>query len=670
MKRLTRIFPVFTLLAGAICALLRGQLYGALDEKGLIPAGHPAYLPLGFVTVLFALLLGLHYLWGKTRDYRIFCKLPVQTIGCLVGAAGLLYLYVSTPEEAGLFHILKLVAALCLLILAFFRLKAKKPSLAIFAALSLSLMLLCFGQYRQWGAYTQLQGYLFPALSALFTSLYSLYYLMMELPERPGKLAFFCNQAALFCCLVCLSTPLWPYYLCLALWLASGLFTQPYTMTLPKEVLQCIHKLEKAGHSAYVVGGCVRDALLGLTPHDYDLCTNATPEQLCQIFRNNQLVRSGEKHGTIGVVLHHKVYEITTYRTEGSYTDNRHPDGVTFVDRVEEDLARRDFTVNAMAYHPKTGYVDPFGGQQDLSDGILRAVGDPQTRFQEDALRILRGVRFACRFGLSPEAETEKAMQELVPLLDNLAAERVFSELTQILCHAKTEDILRYSHVLVQAVPELSPCLGFQQHSRYHIYDVYTHTGHVLGNTAADPALRWAALLHDVGKPQTFTQDDKGEGHFFGHAQISAQIADEVLHRLKASNALREQVVFLIAHHMDDLSADTALLRRKLSKYGSNNLKKLIQLQQADMGSKKRRPNGSFEKMLSIVDKLEQEEGQLKISDLAIDGHDLMALGYPAGPQLGSCQKALLQLVLDGELPNTKEALIQKAKALLDEVKE
>ena len=194
-------------------------------------------------------------------------------------------------------------------------------------------------------------------------------------------------------------------------------------MTLPQDVLHLMDKLEKAGFTVYAVGGCVRDAILGLTPHDYDLCTNATPEQICEVFPNYQLIRNGEKHGTIGVVLEHNVYEITTYRTEGNYSDNRHPDEVTFVDRIEEDLARRDFTVNAMAFHPKTGYIDPFGGQKDLRKGILRAVGDPETRFREDALRILRGVRFACRFRLTPEKKTLQAMKNLTPLLEHLAKE-------------------------------------------------------------------------------------------------------------------------------------------------------------------------------------------------------------------------------------------------------
>jgi len=214
-------------------------------------------------------------------------------------------------------------------------------------------------------------------------------------------------------------------------------------MVLPEAVLYCISRLNKAGFDAYCVGGCVRDSLLGIVPHDYDLCTNATPEKIRQVFADHALVLAGEKHGTVGVVIDRQVYEITTFRTEGGYQDSRHPDWVTFVPTVEEDLSRRDFTVNAIAYSPEKGYIDPFGGQRDLSSHVLRAVGDPTTRFTEDALRILRGVRFAVRFALTPEPATEKAMTALAPALDKIARERIFDELCKLLPTVKAADLLR-----------------------------------------------------------------------------------------------------------------------------------------------------------------------------------------------------------------------------------
>ena len=251
-------------------------------------------------------------------------------------------------------------------------------------------------------------------------------------------------------------------------------------MYLPQEVQYCITSLEAAGFEAYAVGGCVRDSLLGLQPSDYDLCTNATPEEISQVFSGHQLLHHGEKHGTVGVVLNEQVFEITTFRTEGDYEDARHPGWVAFVKSVEEDLARRDFTVNAMAYHPKKGYIDPFGGQADLKDKILRTVGNPEARFREDALRILRGARFSTRFALKPEPKTMETMVRLAPLMDNLARERVFEELCKLICTATAEDLLRFSPIITQVIPELVPAVGFQQHSPHHRYDVFTHTAHVV----------------------------------------------------------------------------------------------------------------------------------------------------------------------------------------------
>ena len=342
-------------------------------------------------------------------------------------------------------------------------------------------------------------------------------------------------------------------------------------MKLPEQVLTCIHTLEEAGYAAYCVGGCVRDSLLGLTPHDYDLCTNATPDQIAALFSHHTLVRSGEKHGTIGVVFEKNVYEITTFRTEGGYQDSRHPDWVRFVPTVQEDLSRRDFTVNAMAYNPKEGLVDPFGGQDDLQNKILRAVGEPSLRFTEDALRILRGVRFALRFHLTAEPKTQEAMFRLTPLMDKLARERVFDELCKLLPLVTAQDLLQYRSVITQVIPELSQSVDFDQHSPHHAYDVFTHTAYVVENTPPQLPLRLAALLHDVAKPVVFTQDENGRGHFKGHAGVGAQMADEILRRLKAPNALREQVVFLIERHMLPLEPDRKLLRRRLGKFGVEN---------------------------------------------------------------------------------------------------
>ena len=441
-------------------------------------------------------------------------------------------------------------------------------------------------------------------------------------------------------------------------------------MYLPQEVQYCITALEAAGFAAYAVGGCVRDSLLGLTPADYDLCTNAAPEEIAQVFAGHQLLHHGEKHGTVGVVLDGQVFEITTFRTEGGYEDARHPGWVAFVKTVEEDLARRDFTVNAMAYNPRQGLIDPFGGQKDLQDKILRTVGDPEARFREDALRILRGARFSARFALTPEPVTMETMYKLAPLMDNLARERVFEELCKLICAATAEDLLRFAPLLTQVIPELAPAVGFQQHSPHHRYDVFTHTAHVVAAVSKDLPLRWAALLHDVGKPACFTLDENGRGHFKGHAKVSQELADRILLRLKAPTALRQQVTELIGLHMTKLEPDKKLLRRRLGKLGQERLEQLLILQEADMGSKgtgKQEEMAQFEVLRQLTAEVLSEDACFSIKDLAISGRDLQQIGLAPGPDMGRCLSWLLGQVQDEVLPNERKVLLHTVQKLLEE---
>ncbi len=433
-------------------------------------------------------------------------------------------------------------------------------------------------------------------------------------------------------------------------------------MFLPENVLACIAALEKAGFEAYAVGGCVRDSVLGLTPHDYDLCTNALPEETASLFPGHTLVRSGEKHGTIGVVFGKEVIEITTFRTEGGYQDSRHPGWVRFVPDVKEDLSRRDFTVNAMAYNPKSGYIDPFGGQEDLKNGILRAVGDPTTRFTEDALRILRGVRFGVRFSLTPTEDTLAAMNTLSPLMDNLARERVFDELCKLLPLLKAEDMARYATILTREIPPLAATLDFDQKNPHHIYDVYTHTAFVVENTPKDLSVRWAAILHDCGKPDCFTLDEAGIGHFYGHAEVSAQMADELLLQLKAPTALRERVVFLIEKHMTPLEPDKKILHRRLGQYGIEALQQLVALQKADCIGTGTHSGDRFDQIFALIEEILQEQACLTIKDLGVNGKDLQEIGLAPGKEMGACLTWLLELVQDEKLPNEKEALLAAVK--------
>lgn len=433
-------------------------------------------------------------------------------------------------------------------------------------------------------------------------------------------------------------------------------------MYLPDFVKACIDSLESAGFYTYAVGGCVRDSLLGLTPHDYDLCTEATPEQICQTFQHHRLVLAGIKHGTVAVITHGGPVEITTFRLEGDYRDNRHPGWVRFVSRIEDDLSRRDFTVNAIAYSPYRGFADPFGGQSDLKNRCLRAVGNPTARFREDALRILRGVRFAVRYGLIPDEETEAAMTTQAPLMDHLARERVFDELCKLLPLVNTEDLLRCRPILTQILPELAPMVDFDQHSPYHAYDLFTHTAHVTGAVPPSLPLRWAALLHDIGKPGTFYLDEDGRGHFPGHAKRGEEMADHILRRLKAPNALREQVTALIARHMTPLEPDRKLLRRRLGKYGMAGTLDLLALQKADFSSKGcQEVSSHFQDTLTILQQLEAEQACLTLRDLAVNGRDLLQLGFHPGPEIGACLNRLFLMVQDETLPNSRDRLLQAA---------
>ncbi len=434
-------------------------------------------------------------------------------------------------------------------------------------------------------------------------------------------------------------------------------------MYIPSSVLELMDRLENAGFECRCVGGCVRDHLMGITPHDYDCCTAATPEEMQEIFADRQLVLAGLKHGTVGVVTAQGVVEITTFRTEGGYADSRHPDWVHFVRDLREDLARRDFTVNAMAYSPRRGLSDPFGGREDLKRGLLRAVGDPEKRFREDALRILRGLRFAARFGFRIEENTRRAMDTEIAGLDALARERVMTELEGFLLAAKADDLLNAANILCRLIPALGPTVGFDQKNPNHIHDVFGHIATVVERVSQTPELRLAALLHDIGKPRCFTLDDGGVGHFYGHAAVSAEIANAVLLELKAPNALREEVVFLVKHHMDRYSAEERTARRLLSRHGLARMERLLEFQACDLGGKGTdAPDESLRELqalLELLRSLAEKEGALTLKTLAVSGRDLMELGMAPGPELGRKLNALLERVLSGALPNDREALLR-----------
>jgi len=440
-------------------------------------------------------------------------------------------------------------------------------------------------------------------------------------------------------------------------------------MTLPTDVADLIRILESAGFPAYAVGGCVRDSLLGRTPHDWDLCTAALPEEMLSLFSGEKIAETGLKHGTLTVIRNHIPYEITTFRTDGIYTDHRRPDSVSFVREIREDLSRRDFTVNAMAYSPRSGLVDLFGGCEDLEKRVIRCVGDPDARFGEDALRILRALRFAAVYDFFLDPETDRAVHARREDLRRVAAERIRAELVKLLCAPAAGRILRaYPDVMAVMIPDIAPMIGYDQRNHHHHFDLWEHTVRAVENVPPEEDLRLAMLLHDTGKPGTCTLDDKGEAHYFGHQALSAEIAARVTENLRCSTAQREHVILLVKNHDIPLrtrdgapATDRRFLLRRLNRFGEEDLRALIQIHRADRiatgYSLPEREDLRMRQRLDALDALLAEKPCYTLKDLAVNGRDLTALGLK-GPEVGKALERLLSDVMDGSLPNEKQALL------------
>lgn len=432
-------------------------------------------------------------------------------------------------------------------------------------------------------------------------------------------------------------------------------------MEIPKYVGAVLQALESAGCEAWCVGGCVRDALSGRLPEDWDVATAARPEETLAVFGSRALP-TGLRHGTVTVKTEGGPVEVTTYRIDGAYRDHRRPESVAFTGSLEEDLRRRDFTVNAMAWSLRGELRDPWGGQEDLRRGILRCVGDPDRRFQEDALRILRGLRFAAVLGLEIEPGTAEALRRNREGLRDIAPERIQAELFKLLPGRKAAEVLRgLPEVFGVFWPELLEMVGFDQRNRHHCYDVWEHTLHALKEAEGDPALRYAALLHDIGKPPTFTLDENGVGHFYGHASASCHLAEEMLRRLKFSNEFRERVVRLIRWHDREIPRTDRGVRRALRLLGKEELRLLLALKRADNLAQAPAYHGrqlEIRKGEAILDRLLAEDACVSLRQLAVNGNDLLDLGF-RGPDVGRVLKELLNKVVDGELPNERESLLR-----------
>lgn len=434
---------------------------------------------------------------------------------------------------------------------------------------------------------------------------------------------------------------------------------------IPEFVKSVLWTLGSAGHQAWCVGGCVRDLRLGREPVDWDVTTSALPEETMAVF-GGRAIPTGLRHGTVTVRTEGQPVEVTTFRKDGAYHDHRRPETVTFTDSLEEDLRRRDFTVNAMALDLRGTFRDPFGGLEDLERGLLRCVGEPDRRFGEDALRILRGLRFSACLGFTPEAETAASIRKNRELLRDIAPERVWVELSRLLTGQWAAEVLRaYPEVVGVFWPELLPMVGFDQRTRHHCYDVWEHTLHALAAVEPDVVLRCTMLLHDVGKPETFTLDDRGHGHFKGHPARSAALAENMLRRLRVDNATRETVVRLVKWHDRNIPRTDQGLRRALRDLGETDLRRLLAVKRADnLAQAHQDLLGEIDRAESILDRLLAEGACVSLRQLAVDGRDLTALGL-RGPAVGQVLTALLDAVVDGETPNERTALLERARTLL-----
>lgn len=435
-------------------------------------------------------------------------------------------------------------------------------------------------------------------------------------------------------------------------------------MEIPENVQAVLKTLEAAGHEAWCVGGCVRDALMGRSPEDWDVTSSARPEETLALFGHRGLP-TGLKHGTVTVKTEEGPVEVTTYRIDGTYRDHRRPETVAFSRSLDEDLARRDFTVNAMARNLRGELRDPFGGREDLRRGILRCVGEPDRRFQEDALRILRGLRFAATLGLGIEPGTAAAVRRNRDGLRNIAAERIQAEFFKLLPGKDAAEVLRGCPEAFGVFwPELLAMVGFRQRNRHHCFDVWEHTLHALAAAPGDLVLRCTMLLHDVGKPDSFTLDEQGVGHFYGHPAVSRDLADKMLRRLKCGTAFRETVVRLVEWHDRDIPRTDKSIRRALRILGEEDLRRLILVKRADnLGQAPAYwdRQKELDKAEEILDKLLAEDACFSLKQLALKGGDLLALGL-SGPAVGKALEELLEKVIDGVLPNDREALLEHVR--------
>lgn len=438
-----------------------------------------------------------------------------------------------------------------------------------------------------------------------------------------------------------------------------------FKINIPADANELIHTLQNNGHSAYIVGGCVRDFILGRTPHDYDICTSATPSEMSEIFKDKKIIETGLQHGTVTVVVNGEPYEITTYRIDGIYSDNRRPDTVTFTDKLVEDLRRRDFTINAMAYNDEEGLIDPFNGMEDIKYKKISCVGRAEDRFGEDALRILRAIRFAAQLEFTIMPGTDREIHKQYKNLENISIERINSEFCKI---ASSDDfcveLLLYKDVFSLFIPELKDMFDFPQNNPWHIWDVFGHTIHAVEYCDSDDlTVRLAVFFHDFGKPHSYQDGVDGIRHFKGHGKVSADMTDSIMKRLRFDNDTRNNVVELVYYHDATFEVGKKYVKRWLNKIGEKQFRRLLQVKKADNKAQNLELSSDRIKELSeieaLIDEVLQEDECFSLKDLAVNGNDVKkAMMLKEGKDVGYWLNEILKRVIDGELNNNRDDLI------------
>lgn len=434
---------------------------------------------------------------------------------------------------------------------------------------------------------------------------------------------------------------------------------------LPEKVKQIINTIQAAGFEAYAVGGCVRDSLLGRVPDDWDITTSAQPEQIKKLFART--IDTGIQHGTVTVMLEREGFEVTTYRIDGKYEDSRHPKEVTFTANLTEDLKRRDFTINAMAYNETQGLIDIFDGKGDIERKLIRCVGEAEERFKEDALRMMRAVRFSAQLGYEIEEKTKKAVKELAPTLKNISAERIQTELIKLVV-SPNPDYLKTAYemgVTEVILPEFDRLMKTEQNNPHHCYSVGEHTLCAMKNIRADKVLRLAMLFHDIGKPETFTTDENGVAHFYGHPELGMEMTKQIMKRLKFDNDTLYKVTRLVRYHDYGIQAAPKAMRHAVYEIGEDLMPLLFFVKQADLDAQSDYKRAEKQKLLddlnSIYKQVLQAKDCVSLKTLAVTGSDFIAAGVKPGKEIGEILNRLLQLVLDHPECNTKEYLMKKA---------